>query len=71
MSAYKDGNKFAPNMEPQEGGEQYVCSIYDVQPKVPASRAGKALFEGACLEEGTDPERVAEYEKNWKEGQKV
>lgn len=66
MSAYKDGNKYA-SILPNEPLEQ----SHDMEPKEPSARAAKALFEGCCLDENTDPERVAEYEKNWKEGQKV
>ena len=66
MSVYKDGNKFAKSMDAKDG--DYVSSAFDVAPPVPKDRAARALFEGACVE---DAECAAEYEKNWKEGQKV
>lgn len=67
MSAYKDGNKKAivDTFQPYE-------SVHDPKPKRPRTRAEQALYEGACLEREADNDgRIAEYEKNWKEGQKV
>jgi len=67
MSVYKDGNKY-PGLTPNDPYE----SAHDPMSKEPESRAAKALWEGASLEEMADFDgRIAEYEKNWKEGEKV
>ena len=67
MSVYKDGNKFPISYSDSPAGD-----AHDIPTKIPQSRAAKALWEGACLDEACDVDgRAEEYEKMWKEGQKV
>ena len=67
MSVYKDGDKYPINYP-----NDPALDAHDVATKMPKSRAAKALWEGACLEEVSDVDgRAEQYEKMWKEGQKV